>query len=404
MINQKVYYINLDNRTDRNLFIQNQLTKIFSNVVRISAEDGKKITNNYNISSMVGCVLSHIKTLKLALENTEDNVFVFEDDFEIEGDIEENKKRILNLLNLDFNIILLSYHIPMVKINNIRNGIADVSNGQTTSGYLIKKSFIPVLIDNLENSLKNLILTGDLSSFSLDQYWKLLQNQDNKFYCSIPRIGKQRDDFSDISKMNVSYGGFCFMGILSCEKNRHKRLEQNLDKCIFNYKYFLGNPNLNSAEIDGDIVYLPCGDHYENLTEKTKLMMEWILENYPSVDYIFKTDDDIVFDFEVLMSQYSQLTLNNYKYCGNFVSLKRHQSDYHYNKCHDKSLENPILLDDLNYCSGGGYFLSSESAKIVIRDIDNHSNIFEDYSVAKTLNNSGIYPTEINIYNTSCFW
>jgi hypothetical protein len=292
----------------------------------------------------------------------------------------------------------------MVKINNIRHNIADVSNGQTTCGYVIKRSYIPTLISNFEESISNLINSTDLDTHSLDQHWKKLQNPENKFYCSIPRIGKQRDDYSDIVKNDVSYGGTCFMGILTCEKYKNKRNSQNLENSIFEYKYFIGNPELKSSEVIDDVVYLPCGDNYEDLSDKTRLMIDWILTNYPHVNYIFKTDDDILFDFEKLILLYTNITLNNYQYCGNLVNPMPQVSVYHYGKCFDKSKETPVNVENFPYCSGGGYFISKNSAEIIVRDMKTYSNIFEDYSVGKVLLKNNIRPVNINIHNNACFW
>lgn len=399
-----VYYINLDEREDRKTLIEEELSKLFNNFSRIPAENGRNYSDNTQISSMIGCTLSHIKALNQALSDGNEDVFIFEDDFQIEINSEKAKTIINELTKLDYNIILLSYHIPMVKVNNIRNNIADVSNGQTTCGYVIKKSYIPTLILNFEESINNLINSVNLDLHSLDQHWKKLQTPENKFYCSIPRIGKQRDDYSDIVKNNVSYGGSCFMGILSCEKYKTIRSIKNLNNCIFDYKYFIGNPELTSAEVIDDIVYLPCGDNYEDLSDKTQLMIDWVLNNYPHVNYVFKTDDDIVFDFEKLMSLYSNITLNNHQYCGNLVITSPHVSIYHYDKCFDKSKETPINIESLSYCSGGGYFISKNSAELIVRDMKIYSNIFEDYSVGKVLLNNNIRPVNINIYNNACFW
>lgn len=35
-------------------------------------------------------------------------------------------------------------------------------------------------------------------------------------------------------------------------------------------------------------------DHYQNLTLKTALMMRWILEHCSQVQFLFKTDDDVL--------------------------------------------------------------------------------------------------------------
>lgn len=400
--NIKVFYINLDNRTDRKELVEKELNNIFGNYTRVSAENGLTKINHPKISPMIGCALSHIKALKMAIDSDEENIVIIEDDFQLEMEPEYSKSVLDNILKQDFNLVLLSYHMPMVKISNIRNNIADISNGQTTCAYLIKRDYIKTLINNLEDGIDKLLNSHDLNKHSLDQNWKLLQKPENKVYGSIPRMAKQRSNYSDIVGDNVSYGGSCFMGILSCVKNKHKRDKQDLNNSIFQYKYFIGNPELMVPKVDGDIVYLPCGDGYEDLNLKKNMMIKWILNNVPSVDYIFKTDDDIKFNFEVLSNLFVNICLKGYNYSGHLVNMKPHISTYHYGKCSDKNKEIPIEMKKNSYCAGGGYFLSKKAANLVVSKDD--GNIFEDYSTGLVLNGFGITPNSINIYKNACFW
>jgi GR25 family glycosyltransferase involved in LPS biosynthesis len=402
--NLTVLYINLDERVDRKNHVELQLNKLFTTHTRISAENGRAMTNDEKLAPMIGCALSHIKALKHALTTKSENIIIVEDDFEVEVEVDLAKSILNKHLEDDFNLILLSYHMPLVKLYNINNNKANVLNGQTTCGYLIKRRFIKILINNLESGINKLLQTKDLNTYSLDQYWKGLQSIENKVYASVPRIAKQRNDYSNIVNGDVSYGGSGFMGILSCEKNKHKRDKQELTNSIFNYKYFIGKPELDKPLVDGDIVYLPCGDGYEHLSDKTKHMIQWIINNYPMVDYIFKTDDDISIDFEKLSVLYTNICLKGYDYCGKVVNVSPHVSTYHYGKCSNMEIEKPIIMNNATYCAGGGYFLSKKSSLLLVKNMDKYKNIFEDYSVGHTLNNLGILPVEINIHNNACFW
>lgn len=202
--------------------------------------------------------------------------------------------------------------------------------------------------------------------------------------------------------MNIN--DFCFMGILSCKKYESRRLSQNLSNSIFKYKYFVGDPNITEPIVNGNVVTLPCEDNYESLPTKTKKMIEWILNNIQNIDYIFKTDDDIKFDFNSLSNDFNDIYTQKYDYCGNVVITKDHSSSYHFGKCETEINNTKVSVGSGQYCSGGGYFISLKSAKIIIDNIDTYSNIFEDYSVGKTLQESDITPTHINLYNKSCFW
>ena len=70
----KVVYINLDHRTDRNEHMK-RMTKTFRDKVsRFSA-----IRNERGI---IGCSMSHIEVLKIAIRENYENILILEDDAE----------------------------------------------------------------------------------------------------------------------------------------------------------------------------------------------------------------------------------------------------------------------------------------------------------------------------------
>lgn len=399
-----VYYINLEKRIDRKILVEKELKKIFDNFNRIPAENGDEYNISNKISGAVGCAYSHIKALEMGLENGAENIFIFEDDFQLEVSTSLAKDMIKYIKEVNFNLILLSYHMPLVKLTNLKKHLADIENGQTTCSYVVKRNSAQELINLFKKSVEGLIETESLDDWSIDQSWKALQTPVNKTYGLIPRLGKQRQDYSDILKLNVDYGGACFMGILSCEKFLSRRQKQDLKNCPFQYKYFIGKPNIGSPIVKGNIVYLPCGDNYEDLSDKTHQMLKWILSNNESIDYIFKTDDDIKFNFELLISLYSEIVLRKLDYAGNYIHSDGEKTEYHYGKCFDKKKEIMISLKAADYCSGGGYFLSKSASQIILTEMNRHKTMFEDFSVGKTLNENNIFPVSINIKGNACFW
>lgn len=203
----------------------------------------------------------------------------------------------------------------------------------------------------------------------------------------------------------------CFMGILSCKKYKTRRDKQNLSNNIFEYKYFIGDPSLTSPLEKDEIVYLPCKDEYEFLPIKVLLMLDWIQEN-KKFDYVFKTDDDIIFNFEKLKELYDFVSTNNIKYAGHFISGGSYFSSYHANKCESEIKQYSIFVEACQYCAGGGYFLSKDVVQMIIKkNLDYNQkgsyirkHIFEDHFIGKFLNQNGIFPTSINIQNQACFW
>lgn len=197
--NYPVLYINLENRDDRKIEIENELEKegIF-NYMRFNA-----IKNNKK--GYLGCSQSHIDCLKIAKQNNYPNVIIFEDDFEFLIDKNEFHNLLENLLHFEYDVFLLSYNTFFFNIKETKNSLFNkIKGSQTASGYIVNKKYYDKLINNFEEGLKMLKKTDIYSKYAIDQYWKSLQNTDN-WFCYKKRIGKQRESYSDIEKRKVNY-------------------------------------------------------------------------------------------------------------------------------------------------------------------------------------------------------
>jgi GR25 family glycosyltransferase involved in LPS biosynthesis len=393
--NTDVYYINLENRTDRKEQIESELSKIFSSPKRFNAIK--------NSNGAIGCGKSHIEILKKGLTSDKDFICVFEDDFVWELQIEDVKEKIDSIFSENFNIVLLSYHYPVISPKKLSaKKLGFFENCQMASSYIIRKRFIPVLLDNFEKCIYSMEVKNKENT-AIDQSWKSLQTFENKFFVSSPRLGKQKPSYSDIEKKEVSYGGTCFMGILSCNKYKERRDKQDLKLCPFEYRYFIGNPELTEAiEVKEEkTVYLPCKDDYEYLPSKVHEMLKWINKNYPHIDYIFKTDDDIKFNFINLLKNFKHITVKKFDYTGLLVKCKEHYNDYIKKKDPKFDL---IKVPATKYCAGGGYFISKKCVDILILDLLKENTLLEDQSVGYCLNKHNIFPSGIKIRNYSCAW
>ena len=76
------------------------------------------------------------------------------------------------------------------------------NNSQTTTGYIIKKSYIPKLRDLWKNVVKSREKNSKSNKF-IDMEWKKLQNEN--WYIPIPTLAYQIDSYSDIEKEVRSY-------------------------------------------------------------------------------------------------------------------------------------------------------------------------------------------------------
>ena len=87
----KIIYINLDSRKDRDLSIRSQLKIYNLKAERLSAS---YIENNPS----QGCALSHIRCLEEAIKNNYKNILILEDDFVFNVDPKEFKNKIFKFL------------------------------------------------------------------------------------------------------------------------------------------------------------------------------------------------------------------------------------------------------------------------------------------------------------------
>ena len=218
MIN-KIYYINLDRRPERNEHTIKEISKLKCNcpVERISAVDGKKldITNIsnklitpagirdalqpkkglYNLLSpgSIGCALSHLIIYDKIIEELSDDEYalILEDDIYVKPNFNEKLNKYINKIP-KFDILFLGYHVyensifNMLFLNHPVYGIPNTLAG--LFGYIINKKaaleikkIFPLRyqIDNqMPNIFKNLnvfylkdrLILSDLSEKSNPQF------------------------------------------------------------------------------------------------------------------------------------------------------------------------------------------------------------------------------------------
>ena len=163
-----------------------------------------------------GCSLSHAMALSDFLFSS-DNPFILilEDDFSIR-DSSKFWRDVEVLIKYAYlwDVFLLGYNhaaaIEATPVEGVFRGI----NAQTASGYLVKREYVPKLIEcffrsaELLNSYQTLPSPNKEIAFQAvccDMLWKELQIKD-RFWFSIPSQIFQRPSFSDIELMQVDYG------------------------------------------------------------------------------------------------------------------------------------------------------------------------------------------------------
>jgi hypothetical protein len=205
-INYKVYYINLDNRQDRQYSILQQLRNVnipLNKIHRINAVQHKL--------GAFGCLLSHIKTLKRALKDGVDYAVIVEDDFIFNKKI-KFKSLLKYLNNFKWDVCLLDG--KNYTLNHIIYNLYNVQNSVLTSGYIINKDYIYILLRYWLSTVKlnNINLNNNLNCADcsrqfgcpytkpLDISWRILQKK-HKWIMVYPKIGKQLTNcYSNIQK------------------------------------------------------------------------------------------------------------------------------------------------------------------------------------------------------------
>lgn len=191
-------YINLDSRIDRRTHFESQFNKIGLHTQRFSA-----IRNN---DGAIGCSMSHIACLELAIRNNWDHVLVCEDDATMTnpGQLVYQVNQFLTRFKDAWDVLLLSGN-NYQPFRQESPECVRVANCQTATAYLACRPYFKKLLANFKEGLKKLIAEpSQQPKYAIDQYWKNLQRTD-RWYLIVPVTVIQRPDYSDISKQHVDY-------------------------------------------------------------------------------------------------------------------------------------------------------------------------------------------------------
>jgi hypothetical protein len=267
-------------------------------------------------------------------------------------------------------------------------GLLKAIKVQTASGYAVNRSFLPILKQNVDEGIV-LLEEHDIGDYCVDQYWKRLQPQYN-WYILSPKLGYQRDNYSNIEGKMVSYLDkydtklpypFKYiMGVLTCQKNLHlaeeqyKKHFQEIDKYPIVYVKFMGDPNLSTPWLydeKNNLLTIRCEDDYVNLPNKVFQFLQITKQLFPNMLGVFKTDEDITINlpnlYQLLENNkhipYYGRYVNGHAYYSNYLSSKSYVTDTYpeFKQC-------LINVEQGAYCAGGGYYLNQECVRIVLQN------------------------------------
>ena len=193
-------YINLEHRKDRLKHVQQELAKLSipNNGVRFNAV---KTANG-----AVGCTISHIKCLEQAKEQGLPHVFICEDDICF-----KDPKLLLHNAARFHAVFADAWDVLIVGGNNLPpykqfgDFCAQISNCQTTTGYIVRQHYYDTLIANFREGLAQLMANpANKRDFAIDMYWKRLQAID-RWYIVLPLTVHQLEGYSDIEERDTNY-------------------------------------------------------------------------------------------------------------------------------------------------------------------------------------------------------
>lgn len=196
---QHVLYINLENRSDRRLNIENQL-KLLGLYEKQQRFNAIRMHNG-----ALGCSYSHLECLETAKREGWEHVLIVEDDMVI-SDIE----LFLSQLNLflarhkEWDVLMLGGN-NSGRYTQIDNTCVRITSCLTSVAYLVKNHYYDVLINNLrEGAGKLKTYPHRKTSYALDKYWFKLQKKDTWLLLQ-PLLISQLNGYSDIERRNVNY-------------------------------------------------------------------------------------------------------------------------------------------------------------------------------------------------------
>lgn len=160
---------------------------------------------------MLGCGLSHKKALETFVASGQDIALILEDDIKWTLDIHYCRFLFKTLFEdkVPFDIVMLAGNI-LKEEPGPQPYLRKVLDGQTASAFFITREFAPKLIACLDESTRLLEdwhkkYNERKHEYCNDQYWKCLQPQ-NRWYIFHPKLGLQRESYSDNELCVTNYG------------------------------------------------------------------------------------------------------------------------------------------------------------------------------------------------------
>jgi hypothetical protein len=191
-----VLYINLARRRDRLAEITAELDRMgIQGAVRLEALDTAPL-------GAIGCTYSHIVALREARARGYPHVLILEDDAEFLVGRETLLTQLAAAEKRPWDVLLLAYNLRHSE--EIDEIVSRTERSFTASAYIVRAAYYTTLIECLERSFANLVVTHNKGMYINDVAWFRLQKRDQWLHMNT-RIVRQRASYSDIEGVDVDY-------------------------------------------------------------------------------------------------------------------------------------------------------------------------------------------------------
>lgn len=194
----KIIYINLDTRTDRNERILNEFKRVGfpeEKIQRFSA-------SSYEGCPNTGCLLSHATVLEMAYDMDLKNVLILEDDFVFIEDADKVQQDLKTFfdMKIDWDVLMLTTCAAVVS-EHTDSLISRISSSGNGAGYLVNRSMMLELSTLFKSNVENLFNTKQHWIYQNDILWKTLMPS-SKWFMFNHYLGYQQEGYSDLSQDN----------------------------------------------------------------------------------------------------------------------------------------------------------------------------------------------------------
>lgn len=193
--------INLESRTDR-------MSNASAQLSRMGIAEFDVVKAVPHACGALGCALSHALAMQKCADSGEPHCLVLEDDFELTLDRDAAAAQIDHLLDAvpdgSWDVVLLSAN-TIADAKSPHAMLRRVFSARTTSGYIVSQRYVPKLLGAFVKSANLLSDSGcNKHQFAADMLASALQLFDRWFVFD-PKLGRQRESFSDIEQRAVDY-------------------------------------------------------------------------------------------------------------------------------------------------------------------------------------------------------